>query len=273
MKLSSRFLGLLDWQDLYLRQATTSGARREDVPDLLLFPEANAKQAALKEKRDDRRYRQGIAILESKRWLRALDRGEATDRLDPGTPSNQILRYLSSAEVASDRAVRWGILTNGRHWRLYFQGARSRSEDFLELDLGALLGVKGAHGDTLDAADAQHGLKLFLCLFHRAAFLAQSWDGERRSFHQFALAEARQYEERVSENLGARVFGTVFPELADALWKGDSTAPKELTRAYMDEVRRNSNGATLAARPGRVCCRCTALLSGNGRNFRWQLVD
>ena len=35
----------------------------------------------------------------------------------------------------------------------------------------------------------------------------------------------------------ARVFGTVFPELADALWKGDSSAPKELTRAYMDEVR------------------------------------
>jgi len=232
-----KVLGLLDWQDLYLRQATTSGARREDVPDLLLFPDANAKQAALKEKRDDRRYRQGIAILESKRWLRPLDRGEATDQLDPGTPSNQILRYLSSAEVASDRAVRWGMLTNGRHWRLYFQGARSRSEDFLEVDLGALLGVKGAQGDTLDATDAQHGLKLFLCLFHRAAFLAQNWDGERRSFHQFALAEARQYEERVSENLGARVFGTVFPELADALWKGDSSAPKELTRAYMDEVR------------------------------------
>ncbi|MDP2639484.1 MAG: restriction endonuclease, partial [Betaproteobacteria bacterium] len=232
-----KVLGLLDWQDLCLRQATTSGARREDVPDLLLFPDANAKQAALKEKRDDRRYRQGIAILESKRWLRPLDRGEATDRLDPGTPSNQILRYLSSAEVASDRAVRWGMLTNGRHWRLYFQGARSRSEDFLELDLGALLGVKGARGDTLDAADAQHGLKLFLCLFHRAAFLAQSWDGEGRSFHQFALAEARQYEARVSENLGARVFGTVFPELADALWKGDSSAPKALTRAYMDEVR------------------------------------
>lgn len=232
-----KVLGLLDWQDLYLRQATTSGARREDVPDLLLFPDANAKQVALKEKRDDRRYRQGIAILESKRWLRPLDRGEATDRLDPGTPSNQILRYLSSAEVASDRAVRWGILTNGRHWRLYFQGARSRSEDFLELDLGALLGVKGARGDTIDEADAQHGLKLFLCLFHRAAFLAQSWDGEHRSFHQFALAEARQYEARVSENLGARVFGTVFPELADALWKGDSSAPKELTSAYMDEAR------------------------------------
>ncbi|MGP1667088.1 MAG: hypothetical protein ACTS5I_14535, partial [Rhodanobacter sp.] len=31
-----KILGLLDWQDLYLRQATTSGARREDVPDLLL---------------------------------------------------------------------------------------------------------------------------------------------------------------------------------------------------------------------------------------------
>lgn len=64
------------------------------------------RRQALKEKREDRRYRHGTAIVESKRWMRALDRGDTTDRLDPGTPSNQILRYLSAAEVASDRAIR-----------------------------------------------------------------------------------------------------------------------------------------------------------------------
>ncbi len=160
-----------------------------------------------------------------------------TDRLDPGTPSNQILRYLSSVEVASNRAVRWGILTNGRLWRLYYQGARSRSEEFLEIDLAALIGVPGIQGDTFDSGDSHHGIKIFLCMFQRVAFLTQTWDTERRTFHEFALAEARQYEAKVSQDLGGRVFASVFPDLANALAGGDSEAPSPLTRAYLDEVR------------------------------------
>ncbi len=232
-----KVLALLDWPDLTLRQVTSSNARREDVPDVLLFPDAAAKQAALKERRDDRRYRHGIAILESKRWMRPLDRGDATDRLDPGTPSNQILRYLSSVEVASERAVRWGILTNGATWRLYYQGARSRSEEFLEIDLAALLGVPGTTPELFASPDVRHGLNVFFCLFHHGAFLAQSWDTERRSFHEFALREARLYEEKVSQDLGERVFATVFPDLANALAAGDPSAPRPVTRAYLDEVR------------------------------------
>jgi len=232
-----KVLSLLDWSDLVLPQVTASGSRREDVPDMLLLPDDKAKQRALKEKKEDRRYRHGIAILEAKRWMRPLDRGDATNRLDPGTPSNQILRYLSAVEGASDRAVRWGILTNGRLWRLYYQGARSRSEEFLEIDLAALIGAPGIQRDNFDSGDARHGIKIFLCMFHRAAFLTQTWDAERRTFHECALAEARQYEEKVSQDLGGRVFGTVFPDLANALASGDPEVPSPLTRAYLDEVR------------------------------------
>lgn len=128
---------------------------------MLLFADAQAKTAALKEKREDRRYRHGIAILESKRWMRPLDRGDATDPLDRGTPSNQILRYLSTVEIASNRAIRWGILTNGGVWRLYYQGARSRSEEFLELDIAALLGVPGTQAGLEHGTDARHALKVF----------------------------------------------------------------------------------------------------------------
>src|SRR5882724_6258463 len=96
-----KVLDLLGWQNLTLKQVTASSTRREDVPDFLLFPDEEAKKAARAEKRDDRRYRHGIVILEAKRWMRPLDRGDATNKLDAGTPSNQILRYLSSAEVAS----------------------------------------------------------------------------------------------------------------------------------------------------------------------------
>jgi len=230
-----KVLDLLGWQDLTLKQVTANSTRRDDVPDFLLFPDEQAKHAARAEKREDNRYRHGIAILEAKRWMRPLDRGDATNKLDAGTPSNQILRYLSSVEVASDRAVRWGILTNGAVWRLYWQGARSRSEEFLELDLAALLGVTGVEQDLFDM-DAQHGIKLFFCLFHRAAFLRQTWDSENRTFHEYAFNEARLYEEKVSQDLGARVFSSIFPQLADALAAGDEKADLA-SPAYLDELR------------------------------------
>ena len=231
-----RVLSRLGWTDI-LTQQVASKTRREDVPDMLLLPNAAAKAAALRERREDRRYRHGIAIVESKRWMRALDRGDATDRLDPGTPSNQILRYLSTVEIASERAIRWGILTNGAVWRLYYQGARSRSEEFLELNIAGLLQVPGTQSDLEFGDDARHSLKLFFCLFRREAFLTQPWDSEGRTFHQYALAEARRYEERVSQDLGQRVFDTVFPDLANALASGDPKAVLPLTREYLNEVR------------------------------------
>ncbi|MCA3241555.1 MAG: restriction endonuclease [Rubrivivax sp.] len=242
-----RVLMELGWADDYLPQVNLSGKRREDVPDILLFADAAAKQRALDERHDDRRYRHGLALLEAKRWLRPLDRGASDEPLDPGAPSSQMLRYLSRADVASDRSVKWGVLTNGGVWRLYWQDARSRAEEFLELDLAALLGVPGVQPD-IDMPEPAHGLKLFFLLFNRAAFLTQTWDSAARSFHAYARAEARAYEEKVSADLGRRVFDEIFPTLAQALARGDLQAVKEpvgygsgtrhrYTREYLEEVR------------------------------------
>lgn len=186
-------------------------------------------------------------MLEAKRWLRPLDRGDSSEATDPGAPSSQMLRYLSRADVTSDRAVKWGILTNGAVWRLYWQDARSRAEEFFELDVAALLGLPGVQPE-LEAYDAEHGLKLLFLLFNRAAFLTQTWDNEARTFHAYALNEARAHEEKVSQDLGARVFGDIFPALAQALAAGDLHAAKETvgygpftrqryTAAYLEEVR------------------------------------
>lgn len=240
----------LGWDDDYLPQVNATGKGREDVPDALLFPDPAAKQAAIAESRDDRRYRHGIAILEAKRWMRPLDRGEGSNAADPGAPSSQMLRYLTRADVVSDRAVKWGILTNGAVWRLYWQEARSRSEDFFEVDVAMALALPGVQVD-FDAPEPDHALRLFFLLFHRAAFLSQAWDSLNRSFHTYALSEARLYEEKVSQDLGARVFSEVFPQLAQALAAGDLHARtetvgvgraqrKKYTREYLDEVREAS---------------------------------
>jgi hypothetical protein len=242
----NKVLVALGWGDDTLPQVNLSGKRREDVPDVLLFPSAEAKAQA-RPLKDDQRYRHGVAILEAKRWLRPLDRGDASEAHDPNAPSSQMLRYLSRADVVSDRAVKWGMLTNGAVWRLYWQDARSRSEEFFEVDVSAALGVPGVQQDLGDMVP-DHALKLFYLLFQQSAFLPQHWDNSGRTFHGYALNEARLYEEKVSQDLGARVFGDVFPRLADALARGDLQASThkvgygqftrpQFTADYLDEVR------------------------------------
>ena len=245
-----KVLVALHWGDDTLPQVNLSAKRREDVPDMLLFANSAAKATALPLK-DEQRYRHGLAILEAKRWQRPLDRGDATEATDPDAPSSQMLRYLSRADVASDRAVKWGILTNGAVWRLYWQDARSRAEEFFEVDLAAALGDAGSARIAPDEPSAQHTLRLFYLFFGRSAFLPQDWDDTRRSLHAYALNEARRYEEKVSKDLGARVFGEVFPQLADALARGDLHAQTQevgygqfkrpqFTRDYLDEVRESA---------------------------------
>ena len=243
----NKVLAALGWADDYLPQVNADPKGREAVPDCLLFASPDKKATALLEAKDDRRYRHGLAILEAKRWLRPLDRGDGKDAFDPDAPSSQMLRYLSRIDVASDRAIKWGMLTNGAVWRLYWQDARSRSEEFFEIDLAAALGLPGVQHD-LDDVEPGHALRLFHLFFSRRAFLPQDWDQTGRSFHAYALNEARLYEEKVSQDLGARVFGEVFPQLADALARGDLHAVTQpvgfgqfqrpqFTRDYLDEVR------------------------------------
>ena len=62
---------------------------------------------------------------------------------EEGVPSTQMLRYLRRVDDVTKGGLRWGMLTNGRHWRLYFQGALSVAEDFLEIDLGKVLRSAG----------------------------------------------------------------------------------------------------------------------------------
>ena len=176
-----KVLALLGWSD-FLRQQNLSAKGKDDVPDGLLFADSAAKAHANERDEEWRRYGDGLAIVESKRWQRRLDRKDAL-KDDIGVPSTQMLRYLRRVDDMTQGKVRWGILTNGRHWRLYYQGATSVSEEFLELDLPMLLGVSGFELD-LFADEAQHLLKVFLLMFGREAFLPGA-DGRTTDYKAF----------------------------------------------------------------------------------------
>ena len=221
-------LAHLGWTDT-LPQQTLSMSGRADVPDGLLFgsPEAKADAVALSD--PWRRYGLGRALLEAKRWDCPLDRrGDTPGETIP--PSTQMLRYMRRAEIVTEGKLRWGILTNGRHWRLYFANARSVSEDFFELDIAAILDLPG-HNDglfALNETERRHWLKVFFLIFRREAFVPPGTDP--RTFHEKALEQGKFYEERVAEDLSDKVFGEVFPDLARAIVKA---APE----ADLQEVR------------------------------------
>lgn len=77
-----------------------------------------------------------------------------------------------------------GVLTNGRYWRLYYQGAKSRLEEYFEMDIGWVLAVSGVQGDLSsstrptifpnDAAWRKHLLTVFWLMFRRDAFLSSA---------------------------------------------------------------------------------------------------
>ena len=207
-----------------LRQQNLSAHGREDVPDGLLFQDAAAKARANGFTEEWKRYEFGLAVVESKRWGRPLDRRSGR-RGEETAPSTQMLRYLRRVDDLTTGKLRWGILTNGARWRLYYQGARSVSEQFFEIDLVALLDLPG-YDDGLFAlteADRRRWLKVFVLVFRLEAFLAGTADP--RTFHQRAIEEGRYYEKRVAANLAALVFDQVFPGLASAIAAAAPGAP------------------------------------------------
>jgi hypothetical protein len=213
----------LGW-DHVIRQQNLTVKGRDDVPDGLLFADAGARVQADRFPEEWKRYRFGLAIVESKRWRRPLDR-QSGKRGEELAPSTQMLRYLRRVDDLTTGNLRWGVLTNGGRWRLYYSGARSVSEQFFELDLAAVLGIAG-HGDglfKLDDDERRHALRVFALVFRREAFLPSATDP--RTFHVRALEEGRFYEERVASDLSNLVFDSIYPLLARSIADSAPNAP------------------------------------------------
>ncbi len=195
----------------YYRQKSISG-RHLDVPDFVLF----SGEEERKEFGKRRDWSKALAILEAKRWSRDIEK-------DIG----QILRYLSAVEVESGGKVLWGILTNGRVWRLYYHRFPSRMEGYIEFDLGRVVKERDL---TL--------LKLFYLLFRKEAFIPAEW--RRKSFLEMALQERKRWEERVSESLENKIFLEVFPSIAKGFFEDAAKKGREKNEELLEEVYENT---------------------------------
>jgi hypothetical protein len=127
-----------------------------------------------------------FAIGDAKYWDRPLDVSVKLATRDAEInkiASDQIAFYMLHSGVA------WGILTNGRKWRLYHKDTAQKLDRFCEVDLK----------DLIDAGDPEAFL-YFYAFFHRSAF-------EDHPLGVAALLrESADYARGVSEMLKGQVY-------------------------------------------------------------------
>jgi hypothetical protein len=71
-------------------------------------------------------YSLAEAIGEAKYWGRPLNDTVKDDPLDASDATAQLVRYLDEVYYHTDGKILWGILTNGKIWRLFSHRAASR---------------------------------------------------------------------------------------------------------------------------------------------------
>ena len=187
-------LKALGWS--YLPQQSIPGSGT--TPDYMLFADDDDRAAFTREG-DITRY--PLAPAEAKSWETDLDR-----RVGGRTPSAQVQNYLRQFWQSTAGRVKWGILTNGKTWRLYRSagpgpdGRFHKTQDvWFEINLNECVGDDGIESR-----------RQFLLFFHRDSFRIAD-DGY--CFLDRALAEAANYVQTVVETLTDAVFKEVYPQL------------------------------------------------------------
>ncbi|MDQ3092036.1 MAG: hypothetical protein M3R46_10345 [Actinomycetota bacterium] len=186
--------------------ATATGRRQPDYA-LFLGDERRAEADRLE---GGARYDLAVAVADAKRFDRPLDgRGRASD--DRDDPVAQIINYVSITKR------RWGILTNGRLWRLYAAEGDLVEGACYQVDLVALL-----------EQDDPTAFAYFAAFFAAAAFVQ---DVDRRCFLDRALSDSRANAVRVGDALERQVFAAV-PLIAEGLLGHDERTPQTLAVAF-----------------------------------------
>lgn len=182
-------------------QVTTRGKGRAERPDYALFTsEGDRDNAYPLQNNETAFYTRVSAIAEAKYWERPLSKASANDQRDifkNANPSFQITNYLTGT------GVDWGILTNGREWRLYYRLASSTATEFYQIDLVELL--ESPNEDKLEQ------FKYFWLFFCRDSFVK---DAQGHNFLERVREGSTTYATQVGKELKALVFEQVFPNVA-----------------------------------------------------------
>jgi type I restriction-modification system DNA methylase subunit len=170
----------------YIPQAKVEkGSRR---PDYAFFENDAALSEALEHKESDDLYLKAIAVGDAKRWKVLLDKKVkgSSGSFEFQNPSYQIDQYLHMTKV------QWGILTNGHHWRIYYNETSYKLDSYYDIDL-----------ETILETDDVEGFKYFYLFFRREAFVMGP-DG--RSFLDNVYDGSVKYAKELGDSLQKNVY-------------------------------------------------------------------
>jgi len=163
---------------------TPEGTKR---PDYVLYRDAASREGNRDRTLTDELLRdRAFAVGDAKFWERPLDaslKGRSRDAFSNKNPSYQISFYMRHA------GTEWGVLTNGRMWRLYHRDTAHKLDRFYEVDLPALVAGGGAEA-----------FLYFFAFFRRTAF------EEGPLSVRALLAESADYARSVGDSLKGQVY-------------------------------------------------------------------
>lgn len=161
--------------------------------DRVLFSSETARKASVMPRASndfESVYGNAITILEAKQWGADFDQKFSEDR-NYFNAGNQIKYYLSHVPPQS---IEWGILTNGRHWRIY--GTKDyQTHIFYEVDLI----------NVIESGDLEE-FKYFYCFFRPDAFVKGT---DNKCF----LDEVYEESANAARDLGSDLQDNVFEAL------------------------------------------------------------
>jgi len=209
-------LELLGYASSYIVQAPTQVGEHTNRPDYALFPDQTAKNKAYGKLKDND-YTLCIGVADAKYWERELDLAKTSprDTFTNQNPSFQIHQYLVGTKQT------WGILTNGRLWRLYCAKSHLPLGNYYQVDLLQLL----------DAPE--EALKYFYLFFRKAALI--QIDG--KSFLDRVLEDSNQYAVELEADIKERAY-----EVVELLCRGFAAgfSPNQLTGQTLRDIYDNS---------------------------------
>jgi hypothetical protein len=156
-------------------------------PDYVFFPDEAARLTAVSTQNSADYAQNALAVGEVKAWEVNLSRktGKSPTFAD-NNPMYQIDTYLRAT------GLEWGILSNGRFWRLIHKESAYRLDSYFEIDLLAALSAGSDRAATAS-------LNYFLLFFRQAAFLPDARLG--KPFLNHALDASRAYARALEADL------------------------------------------------------------------------
>ncbi|OAI40065.1 hypothetical protein AYO39_00195 [Actinobacteria bacterium SCGC AG-212-D09] len=183
------------------------------VPDYAIFDSPSTRQQALPLRGLLDFWDSASALVDAKGWSVGLDQVGAggTNK----TPGQQVAEYLRESSLT------WGVVTNGRAWRLYARVRGRLASQYFEIE-------------TQDALADTETLRLFLLVFGPRGLRE---DPLHRRFCELLLDESVRYAIDIGDRLRDRAFPAV-----EALARGfaRSMGAASLSRARLDDIYSNS---------------------------------